>query len=359
MLNLLALTCTGLADELSRRYGKGIYHATALYREIIQKGNIAFAASPEFARSPALAARITEDLHLPACRILDTQEDDGVIKFAISLSDGELIESVLIPAKGRNTLCISSQVGCRMGCRFCTTGRIGLIRNLLPEEITWQLYAARTLLDHRIDNIVFMGMGEPLDNFDNVAQAISVIGDQRGFDIPYSRICISTAGHVDGIRKLKGLNLPRLRLAVSINAADDGLRSRLMPINRKYPLEALKTEMQSFPFGRDGVVFIEYVLMAGVNDTRAHAKRLARYLDGIRTRVNVIACNGGQNADFTAPDPKSVERFCRWLAEENIFVRLRRSRGQNIMAACGQLGMTVKKYQPLHKKAQDQCLEPT
>ncbi len=358
MLNLLALTCTGLADEMSRRYGKGIYHAAALYREVLHKGNPEFAAAPEFVGSPALAARIAEDLYLPACTIVDRQEEDGVVKFATSLSDGQVVESVLIPSKGRNTLCVSSQVGCRMGCRFCTTGQTGLIRNLLSEEITWQLYAARTQLGHRIDNIVFMGMGEALDNFDNLVQAISVIRDQRGFDIPCSRICISTAGHVDGIRKLRELKLPRLRLAISVNAAEDVLRSRLMPINRKYPLDALKTELQAFPLGRDGVVFIEYVLMAGINDTREDANRLAAYLDGLHTRVNIIACNDGQNAEYTAPDPERIEQFCRWLAEENVFVRLRRSRGQKIMAACGQLGMRAKKCQPPYKKAPDQCPDP-
>ena len=342
MVNLLALTCTGLADEMMRRYGRGLYHAAALYREILQKGHTDFAGAPEFVRSPALAARISEDMHLPDCTIIRRQEADGVVKFAVSLFDGHVIESVIIPAKGRTTLCVSSQVGCRMGCRFCATGGMGFVRNLLAEEITWQLYAARFLLARSIDNIVFMGMGEPLDNVGNVVEAVYVINDQRGFDIPLSRICISTAGHVDGIRKLRQVGLPRLRLAVSINAADDALRSRLMPIDQKYPLEMLRAELEAFPLGRDGVIFIEYVLMAGINDAREDAKRLARYLNGLPVRINLIAANGGHSAAYAAPSPEQIGRFEKWLTEEGLFVRLRHSRGQNIMAACGQLGASLR-----------------
>jgi 23S rRNA (adenine2503-C2)-methyltransferase len=328
MLNVFAMTCEEFAGEMQRRYGKGLHHAAALYREIFKGGNTA----------PSLAGQLGEDLRLPVCRIIAEQEDEGVIKFASSLHDGLTIESVIIPAHGRTTLCVSSQVGCRMGCRFCLTGGMGFVRNLTPEEMVWQVHAARFRLCRRIDNVVFMGMGEPLDNFENLAKAVRVISEQRGLDIAPSHLTVSTSGHADGIRDLAALNLPRLRLAVSLNAANDELRSRLMPINRKYPLARLRHELGSFPKGRDGVIFVEYVLLDGINDSREDARELACYLAGLPVRVNVIPYNRGGSASFSSPSPEGVRRFCEWLADEKLFVRLRRPRGQNIMAACGQLG---------------------
>jgi 23S rRNA (adenine2503-C2)-methyltransferase len=339
-LEVFALTCAELAGELSRRYGKGFYHAAALTREIFKKGNTSLAGVPELSRSPSLALQLAEDLRLPACRIIARQQDE-VIKFASALADGHLIESVIIPARGRTTLCVSSQVGCRMGCRFCVTGGMGWVRNLTADEIVWQVHAARFELGHRIDNIVFMGMGEPLDNFDQVIQAVRVMSDQRGLDLAHRHITISTAGHAEGIGKLAAMNWQQLRLAVSLNAADNELRSSLMPINHKYPLERLRNELLAFPLGKGGIIFIEYVLLAGINDGRDHARELARYLDGLPVRVNVIGYNGGSAAPYATPPPERVRRFCGWLADHKIFVRLRQSRGQGIMAACGQLGAAL------------------
>jgi 23S rRNA (adenine2503-C2)-methyltransferase len=339
-VNIFVLTCTELADEMSRRYGKGLYHAAALYREIFKKGRASFAEAPELLRSPALAARLAEEAPLPACRIIARQKDE-VIKYASALADGHVIESVIIPAEGRTTLCVSSQVGCRMGCRFCVTGGMEFVRSLTVEEIVWQVYAARFIMNYGINNIVFMGMGEPLDNLENVLQTVRVISDQRGLDVPHRHITVSTAGHADGIRSLAASNLPNLRLAVSLNAANDELRSALMPINRKYPLGRLKEELQAYPLGRDGVIFIEYVLLAGVNDSYNHARELARYLDGIPVRVNLITYNGSSLKTYTAPTKEHVYRFRQWLMDEKLFVSLRQSRGQGIMAACGQLGASL------------------
>jgi 23S rRNA (adenine2503-C2)-methyltransferase len=331
------MTCAELAHEMSRRYGKGLYHASALYRHIFKSGAASPADIPEFSRSGPLAARIGADLRLPSCRITAKHEDQ-VLKFASELSDGSIIESVVIPAHGRITLCVSSQVGCRMGCRFCATGAMGFVRDLLPEEIVWQVHAARFSLGRPIHNVVFMGMGEPLDNFENVMQAIRVMSDQRGFDIAHSHMTLSTAGHADGLHSLAALKWRKLRLAVSLNSADNELRSRLMPINRKYPLERLREELLAFPLAGDGVLFIEYVLLAGVNDSRDDADKLVRYLEGLRVRVNVIACNTGISTTHHTPDPADVQRFRGYLSDAGIFVRLRRSRGRSIFAACGQLG---------------------
>lgn len=341
-MNIFELTCAELADEMNRRYGKGLYHAAVLYREIFKKGNLSFVDAPEFSRSPSISVRLAEDIRLPSCRIVERQEEDGVIKFASALADGHLIESVIIPAHGRTTLCVSSQVGCRMGCKFCATGKMGFTRHLSVEEIVRQVYAARFILGRRIDNIVFMGMGEPLDNFDNFVQAVRVVSDQRGLDIAPKHITVSTAGHAEGIRKLAASDLGKLRLAVSLNAADNELRSTLMPINRKYPLDRLKEELRAFPLGKNGIIFIEYVLLAGVNDSREDARKLVSYLDGLPVRVNVIAYNEGSSTIYAAPSPEQVRRFCSWLADEKIFVCLRQSRGQSIMAACGQLGASLR-----------------
>jgi 23S rRNA (adenine2503-C2)-methyltransferase len=339
-VNVFALTCVELAEEMSRRYGKGLYHAAALYREIFQRGNASLADVPEFVASPELVRRLVAELRLPSCRIVARQEA-GVVKFASALADDHLIESVIIPARGRTTLCVSSQVGCRMGCRFCATGRMGYVRDLSVAEIVWQVYAARFTLGRRIDNLVFMGMGEPLDNFANLIQALRVLSDQRGLAIAHRHITLSTAGHGDGIRKLGALQLPNLRLAVSLNAADDALRSRLMPINQRYPLDRLKEELRAFPLGKGGVILVEYVLLAGINDARDDARKLAVYLHGLPVRVNVIAYNGGHAADYAPPSAQQVRWFCAWLADEKIFVRLRESRGQSIMAGCGQLGAAL------------------
>ena len=340
-MDLLGMGCAELADQLARRYGRGLYHAAAIYRGVFQRGDTRIGEFPELARSPALARRIAADLRLPACRIVARREMDGVMKFATALWDGRIIESVIIPAAGRTTLCISSQVGCRMGCRFCATGAMGFGRNLLPEEIVWQVWAARFTLAARVDNVVFMGMGEPLDNFAHVARALRVMGDQRGLDIAPRRVTVSSAGHADGIRRLGRLGLPNLRLAVSLNTADDGLRSRLMPINQRYPLGRLKAALQGFPTGRDGVVLVEYVLLAGVNDAREDAAGLAAYLKGLVARVNVIAYNGDGRSGFAAPPSAQVARFCRWLAEAGVFCRRRQPRGRGILAACGQLGASL------------------
>lgn len=337
-MNLFAQTCAETDDELRRRHGKGLHHAAAIYRHVFAQGGVSFVDLPEFAHAQPLARQLTGDVRWPACRLATQQEEGGVLKFAIELADGPRIESVILPAARRSTLCVSSQAGCRRACRFCATGAMGFLRDLQPEEIVWQVYAARFLLKRPVDNVVFMGMGEPLDNFAAVCQAIRVLNDQHGLDIACRHITLSTAGHVDGLRALAATPPPRPRLAVSLHATTDALRQQLMPINRVYPLAPLREALRTFPFGPRGVVLIEYMLLAGLNDSRADARRLAQYLEGIPARVNVMACNGGGAVHFAAPDPAHLARFGGWLAEEGLFVRTRVSRGAGLRAACGQLG---------------------
>ncbi len=339
-LDLLCLTATDLAAELGCRYGKGMYHAAALTREVFRKGSLRPFEAPEFARSPALAEDLARVVRLPRGRVTLQTQQEGVLKFVITLEDGLAIESVIIPAQGRTTLCVSSQVGCRMGCRFCATGAMGFVRNLDVAEIVGQVVAARFELGQAVDNLVFMGMGEPLDNFDALMGALRVMGDPHGLAFGPRHITISTAGHGEGIRRLAARGESPIRLAVSLNAAENGLRSALMPVNRQTPLEELKELLMAFPLSRGGVFLIEYVLLAGVNDSREHAQKLARFLEGLPVRVNVIAYNGGidEKAPFVTPTAGQVGDFCRWLAEQKVFVRARSSRGGKIRAACGQLG---------------------
>jgi 23S rRNA (adenine2503-C2)-methyltransferase len=323
-MNILAQTFPDFSASVKMQHGTG--SAAALYRNFFKNGTV-----PE----------ALPDLQLPDCKIV-AQEDADVLKFASRLADGTIIESVIIPGKGRTTLCVSSQVGCRMGCAFCATGVGGFVRNCTAEEIVWQAFAARFELRHAIDNIVFMGMGEPLDNFDNVIQAVRVLCDQRGLNIPQSRITISTAGHVEGINRLAAPGMPKVRLALSLNAPTDAVRSEIMPLNRKYPLRALRKALQSFPLGKGGLFFVEYVLIAGVNDSVEMAASLAEFLAGLPVRVNLIACNGNDSLPFGPPEMDQVKRFRDRLVREKLFVRVRQSQGLGIRAACGQLRASLR-----------------
>lgn len=335
-MNILGLSFAQFLAEVEKQHGKGLYHARAAYRQVFRKGSKELSGLSEFQNVPELARNIEKQIRLPECRIVGQQES-RVSKFVSAMEDGQVVETVIIPAAGRATLCVSCQVGCRMGCRFCATGRMGFVRSLRAEEIVWQVFAARFLLKRKIDNIVFMGMGEPLDNCEQVLQAVGVISEQRGLDIAPRHITISTAGHVDGIIQLEKAAIPNLRLAVSINTADDTLRNHLMPINRRYPLDRLKSALHGYCLQEGGVVFVEHVLLAGINDSLETADRLAGFLFDLPVRVNVIAYNGDGAAPFFAPPENRVRQFCKWLSEKGIFVRRRPSLGRSISAGCGQL----------------------
>ena len=337
-MKLLTYTCEGLAGELGRRYGKGMYHAAAICRELFKNGNGDFSAAPEFARSGRLLARISDDASLLRPKVTRQKREGAVVKFVSALEDGCEIESVVVPMTTYKTLCVSSQVGCRMGCRFCETGKMGLTRNLTVEEIVAQLFTARFVLGHDIRNIVFMGMGEPLDNFDAVTQAIRVMSDQRGFDVALKNITLSTVGLEKGIRQLAGLGWPQLKLAVSLNAPDDAVRSALMPVNRGTPMAALRETLQAYPLGSRGMFLMEYVLIRGVNDGPDAAEKLAAYLAPLPVRLNLIPYNPGTDAPWEAPSDAEVNRFGDRLEELGVFVRKRWSKGRELMAGCGQLG---------------------
>jgi 23S rRNA (adenine2503-C2)-methyltransferase len=255
-------------------------------------------------------------------------------------------ESVVIPMKRRHettfTLCVSSQVGCAMGCTFCETAQMGLIRSLTPAEIVGQWWAATHHLGAQIRNIVFMGMGEPLDNLDSVLGAIEVLTDNRGPAIGMSRITVSTVGKLDGLAKLReAVQRPgwkQLNLAVSVNAPNDDVRSAIMPINRGMPLGELIPMLETWPRRKSGAICVEYVLIPGVNDAPEHAAELAARFKGVRCCVNVIPYNPRRNSPWPAPQEEDVSRFLADLEAAGQFCKRRRTKGRDTMAACGQLG---------------------
>jgi len=254
-ISIFSVTLDQFCAELRQRFGKGRFYAAAIYREIFRNGNQSIAEIPELSQSRGLGKDLSNFFKIPSFEITCKLEHEAT-KFAITFEDGCVVESVIIPAAKHNTLCVSSQVGCAMNCAFCATGKAGLTRNLLTEEIVAQVWAAIVALGRKIDNIVFMGMGEPFDNIDNVVQAIRVINDSRGINIPQSSITISTAGHCAGIAEFAKRLMPHVKLAISINAPDNKLRSKLMPINKKFPLEKVKEQLQAFPLLKRGVFFM-------------------------------------------------------------------------------------------------------
>jgi 23S rRNA (adenine2503-C2)-methyltransferase len=337
-MHILDTTHDQFVDAFHRRYGLGAHVSTPIYRRVMKTGRTVFDGMAIVDRYPELAGRLSVDLELSTGRLVEQQVDAGVIKFVTRLTDDLDIESVVIPMHQRHTLCVSSQVGCRMGCRFCRTGRMGLIRNLTPAEIVGQVFMVRHQLGIDVRNVVFMGMGEPLDNLDNVLQAIRVLEDQRGMDIARRYITVSTVGLTAGIDRLGRIDGTAVNLAISLNAPSDDIRAAIMPINHSNSMSALRASLSRYPLGRKGSFFMEYVLIRDVNDQEKHARALARYLSGMAVKLNLIAFNPFSGSDLKAPSVEAYERFHGWLLDEGVFVRRRGQKGGRIMAACGQLG---------------------
>ncbi len=274
---------------------------------------------------------------------------DGTCKFLFKLEDGHCIESVLIPDQRRVTLCISSQVGCKQGCRFCLTGKSGLQRNLRSFEIVDQVIAAaRNVRDEeagRITNIVLMGMGEPLDNFQEVVAALRLMTSEQGLGISPRRITLSTSGLAPRIGEL-GASGTKVNLAVSLNASEDGTRDRIMPVNKRWPIKDLLAACKRYPLEPRRRITFEYVLLKGVNDSEADALRVAHILRGIRCKINLIPFNPFPGSEFERPDEEAVRRFQAVLLTHRYTAPVRESRGQDISAACGQLRERGKSASP-------------
>jgi 23S rRNA (adenine2503-C2)-methyltransferase len=299
--------------------------------------------------SKDLRAKLKARFSIKLPEITDRVRDpDTTEKLLFKLEDGAFIESVLIPMKeGKFTLCISSQVGCKLGCHFCRTGYGGFERNLTTSEIVGQVLAAKRLPEYgdNIRNIVFMGMGEPLDNLDNVLPAVKIIVDPEKIAFSHRRVTMSTAGLLPGLKLLGEES--QVNLAISLNAADDETRTRLMPINKRYPLIELLNSLAKFPLPNRKRITFEYIMISGINDRDQDMKNLARLIggtSGLKAKINLIAYNPSPELpEFSPSSISRIERFQQYLADKNISVFIRASRGQSIFAACGQLAGKPKK----------------
>ena len=331
-IDLKNMTYESLVAYLAE-LGQPSFRARQLIKWIYQHRVTDFSAMTNVSKS------LREEL-LSGCRISSLtpvavqQSCDGTRKYLFQLEDGLTIEAVRIPMETEKaTLCISTQAGCAMGCAFCMTARAGLLRNLSAAEIVNQVCAA--LADGPVGNIVLMGMGEPLHNLDNVVDALTILFLDDGLGYGARRVTLSTCGLVPEILELK--DRIKVNLAVSLNAADDEVRSRLMPINKRYPLAELIPACAEFARATKQRVTFEYILIKGINDSLTMAKKLVRLLHPVRCKVNLIAFNEHQGADFEAPDDATIRAFQEYLLERGLVATLRAGKGRDIDAACGQL----------------------
>lgn len=266
---------------------------------------------------------------------------DGTVKYVYELFDGELIESVLMKYEHGYTVCISTQVGCRMGCKFCASGIYGLTRNLTASEMLAQITYAQRDNNIRVSNIVMMGMGEPLDNFDNSVKFLKLVSDDNGLNIGLRHISLSTSGVVTGIKKLAEYNMP-ITLSISLHAPNDEIRSSTMPVNKKWNINALLNACREYQKVTTRRISFEYALIEGVNDSDENAKELAGRLKGIMCHVNLIPANPVKENTFKKPDRKAIIAFQKKLESYGITATIRRTLGADINASCGQLKKKTK-----------------
>lgn len=343
-INLLDLDRQGL-EAFFAELGEKPFRASQLMKWVHQLGVTDWDAMTNL--SKALRQRLREhcSLHIPA-QIAEQTAGDGTRKWLLELDSGNRIETVFIPEAERNTLCVSSQVGCALDCSFCATAHQGFNRNLSTAEIIAQLWLAEhslrgaTTQERQISNVVLMGMGEPLLNFDNVVRALRIMLDDFAYGLSKRRITLSTAGVIPAMDKLRE-QCP-VSLAVSLHAPDDELRNELVPLNKKYPLHELMAACRRYTSGeqRRRITF-EYVLLKGVNDSPAHARALIKRLRGLPAKVNLIPFNPFPATRYQRSDPKTIDAFRELLMGANLLTVTRRTRGDDIAAACGQLAGQV------------------
>ncbi len=317
--------------------GEPRYRAEQIFRWLHGRGVASWEAMSDLARP--LRERLAAEGALTTIAVDAVQRArDGTRKLRLALPGGGLVESVLIPEEDRLTLCVSSQVGCALDCHFCATATLGFGRQMTTGEIVEQVWRARALLPpgERLTNLVFMGMGEPLHNYENVVRAIGILTHPLGGAFAPRRITVSSAGLVSGIARYAKEPV-RANLAISLNATTDEVRDAIMPINRKWPLAQLLAAARAFPLEQRRLLTFEYVLLAGVNDSEADAKRLPKLLARLRCKVNLIPWNPFPGSPYRRPDPNAVERFQRVLRDAGLPVYVRAPRGDDIDAACGQL----------------------
>ena len=333
--NLLNFTLEEM-QEFIASLGKEKFRAPQIMKWLYQSGSISFDSMTTLSRD--FRTKLSRIARISRPQIVKVQESkDGTKKALLRLEDGLFIESVLIPGKNNWTICVSTQAGCAMDCQFCLTARQGFKRNLNPSEITGQIITLKYEMPGcpEIKNIVMMGMGEPLANYENVVKAIKNITCDFGMGFSNRKVTVSTCGLVPQITRL-GKDIC-INLAVSLNAHDNETRSRLMPINKKYPLEVLLDSCKKYPMPGRRLLTFEYILMDGVNSSVQDAKKLATLLKGQRCKLNLIVFNEYPGSPFKSPSQKKVEAFQQTLIDNHYTTMLRASKGSDILAACGQL----------------------
>ena len=337
-ISLIGLNSQEITENLTGMK-EPAYRAAQIYKWIHHHNVDSFAEMTNITKE--LRETLSHRFHLKSLTLHQKKiAADGTEKYLWKLLDGRFIESVLIPESRRNTICISSQVGCSLGCSFCATGEMGLVRNLTSGEIVEQVLQIQKMSTRRITNVVFMGMGEPFMNYTRVIKACQILGDPEGVAIANKRITISTSGIVPKIYQFADQGHP-YGLAISLHAPNQLLREKIMPVARKFPLNDLMDSIRHFMMvkKRNRVTF-EYVLLHGVNDTPAEARQLISLLSPIRCKLNLIPCN--QNyLGFNAPPQEAMEMFETLLKKAPFTVTLRKNRGEDITAACGQLAVKV------------------
>jgi len=335
-LDLAELELHELEAALEAR-GVERFHARQIFRWVYRRGETDPARMTDLSRT--LREHIGDIFSVSTPKIVnDERSVDGTRKFVLELTDCRRIEAVFIPDTPSMTFCVSTQVGCAMSCGFCLTGKMGLVRHLTAGEIVGQVrvLAAATDLLNVPFNIVLMGMGEPLHNYDNTMKALRILHAEHGLAISPRRITLSTVGIVPALERLAREPLMP-NLAISLHATTDEQRTALVPPNRKYPLAAILDACRRFPLKKRSRITFEYVMLDGINDGPDDARRLVRLLSGIKAKVNLIPLNPAPGIPYDRPSDARVDRFAQILADRHITVSVRKSRGQDIRAACGQL----------------------
>ena len=335
-IDLAELDRPALEAELLER-GHESFRARQLFAWIYRRGVTDIEAMTDLSRE--LRTTLGSNFTLTTPSIVNRERSsDGTEKFLLRLADGRQIESVFIPDTPSMTFCISTQVGCAMACAFCLTGKMGLVRNLTAGEIVGQVRVLAHAVDlrDRAFNIVLMGMGEPLHNYDATMKALRMLADEHGFALPPRRVTLSTVGLLPALERLaREPIMPNL--AISLHAPTDAQRGELVPINRKWGIAEIIAACKRFPLKKRSRITFEYVLLAGVNDRPEDARKLARLLQGVKAKVNVIPLNAAAGIPFERPSDAAVDRFAKIVAEQDVTVSVRKSRGRDIRAACGQL----------------------
>src|SRR6202167_2201421 len=357
-LNLLGKS-PGELRAFLQDMGEPAYRGGQIYHALYAERRSNFGAMTNL--PAALRERLTREAAIDLPKIVRTyRSDDGTLRYVLSLgtaaesenpnANAEMIETVFMPEENRQTICISTQAVCAVDCHFCLTATLGLIRNLTAGEIVGQVLIALGENPDRLKpqtNVVLMGQGEPLLNFDAVMSAVRILLDPKGVAITPKHTTLSTSGILPGIEKL-ALEPVRPKLAISLNASSNEQRDKIMPINKKYPIEALLEACERYPLRAWEHLTFEYVLLGGLNDTSEDAKRVARLLPNLRAKVNLISWNPGE-LPFDKPDPSRVEEFRRILTDKGLRAFVRYSRGQDVMAACGQLALLESNNVPGNK----------